>query len=85
LINSTATCGTCYPTCATCSGAGTDAANACTGCITNSTASGTQCNCNSGYVFSKTSNTCVVGTVTASGAYLFTGILTLIVLLLALI
>jgi hypothetical protein len=35
--------------------------------------------------FSKTSNTCVSGGTTSSGAYLFTGILTLIVLLLALI
>jgi hypothetical protein len=54
-------------------------------CISNATLSGSNCNCNSGYVFSTTSNTCVVGTTTNSGAYLFTGILTIIVLLLALI
>jgi hypothetical protein len=82
------TCGSCYAACATCT---TTAENGCASCPTNSTLTaktvngiaGQACQCNTGFSWDATLGKCVAGT--SSASYLFCGLLSLLVIFLALI
>jgi hypothetical protein len=86
--NSTTTkkCTDCDNNCATCAGAGS---KNCTTCVTNAswvspaTSGPAACQCNSGQIYNSTTKVCSPGSSSSSGAYIFTGILTLLVILLA--
>ncbi len=73
-------CTPCHPLCATCTNS---TETTCTSCIGNATLTGTTCKCDPNFMFDTTNKKCVSGDVSSSAVYVFTGLLTLLVALLA--
>eukprot|EP01022_Parablepharisma_sp_SALTPOND_P020114 TRINITY_DN356_c0_g2_i4.p1 TRINITY_DN356_c0_g2~~TRINITY_DN356_c0_g2_i4.p1 ORF type:complete len:851 (-),score=53.31 TRINITY_DN356_c0_g2_i4:242-2413(-) len=72
-------CNPCHGLCATCTNS---TENDCTSCIANATLSDHTCKCDSGYMYDSAKKLCVVGTTSSSAVYVFTGVLTFLVVLL---
>eukprot|EP01022_Parablepharisma_sp_SALTPOND_P020107 TRINITY_DN356_c0_g1_i6.p1 TRINITY_DN356_c0_g1~~TRINITY_DN356_c0_g1_i6.p1 ORF type:complete len:1096 (+),score=69.50 TRINITY_DN356_c0_g1_i6:1905-5192(+) len=73
-------CAPCHGLCATCTNA---TENDCTSCISNATLTDKTCKCDAGFTYDSAKKQCVAGTTTSSGIYVFTGVLTLLVVILA--
>jgi len=81
LYGANATCSPCDGICKNCIGP-TD--SNCSECINNATlVLNNTCKCNTGFIYDSTTKKCILGSTSSSAVYMFTGLLTLLVLLLA--